>query len=250
MRNLRLMDERDDFPADGLSEGGMRDEGVGGKGPSGGGKGDLIRVGEAGIEYSAVPLLFVLPWLELLRCVEKECRLDGCSSGRGGRLEVGGCIGGGMVRVLERIMDSRKDLLPGALCEARIGGVGGAEWFSPGVGGSATLGAGRGGGGIDARWDDLGLGPCENIDMAPMPVARDCVVLTVLKLCTDPADARLDESWRGCVSGLCDPADDVRLSGSPAAYGCLDGGVRVLRPCGDEGGVAGGGPYGGLNLYG
>lgn len=56
MRNLRLIDDRGDFVAGKLSEGG---EGVGGKGPSGGGKGDLIREGDAGIGYSAVPPLLL-----------------------------------------------------------------------------------------------------------------------------------------------------------------------------------------------
>ena len=248
MRSLRLMDERLVVDAEGS---GVGDGGVGGSGPLGGGNGGLTRVGEAGMGYRAVlawPLL--LPMLELLRCPDDETdRRPGSSmEAREARPEEG-CEK--FTFCPRNANDSRKVDFDGGADEAgRAEGLDGVECSSPGVGGSAPSGTGRGGGGIDARCAERGRGPCEKSEIPPSPVARDCDVSTVLQLCTDPPDSRFGLSGRDGVSGLreLEPTEDERLGEPSAAYGWRA--IRVLRDCGEDGGVAGGGPYGGLRRYG
>lgn len=110
--------------------------GVGGRGPRGGGKGAVLGSGEAGIG---------------LRVDDREpdARLYSTSSGRGGKsFEGGGLLGA--------IIDS---LNPLPATDARFvfeldrvlgkESTDNARSRSPGAGGRANVGAGRGGGGID-----------------------------------------------------------------------------------------------------
>lgn len=173
--------------------------GVGGSGPLGGGKAGCTRVGEAGMEQRGVEAL--LPLLELRRWKERVRS----SSGRGGKLVVGG-IEGGLAEclLLRSNRDSRKDSLEGgADCGSSVaGGDVPSELPSPGVGGRAELGAGRCGGGIDVRCDERGL--CPNFCMPPETAeargAGTGDVLDVLKLCIDETDALFAENCRLCKS--------------------------------------------------
>ena len=89
-------------------------------------------------------------------------------------------------------------------------------------------------------------------------VARLCVVLTVLSLLAEEVDARFEKLCRPdmMLCGLREERwDDDRLGGLSAAYGCrcwiderpgdeLGSGAEV------DGGVAGGGPLGGVSRFG
>lgn len=161
--------------------------GVGGRGPTGGGKGLIVfagGTGDAGIGESVVG--GALP-LDMRRCA---CTGGGpCvgSSGRGGRVPDGGGFGAPIERRNVRCATAvRRDAF--AVAGASSGGsAGGSAGVATGAGGSADVGAGRGGG-IDIRCGTgaaLGLDPTEGV----------CEYI-VLNEFTLPADARFENVVR------------------------------------------------------
>jgi hypothetical protein len=198
------------FPGDGGSAGG-----VGGSGPVGGGSGP---VGGSGCGGSArTPSI-----LRLRRC--------GASSGRGGSASVGGDLGGSNDRRSARSRSvglgtgppgaapGRAAPTPGAV-PGRADRLRGRGWCWSGVGGSAALGAGRCGGGIDMRAETArGTGS----SMPPLGLASEFgewLLALSVALYTLADDATDERRMAGCVR--CDAAEpEPWLGGRSAAYGC------------------------------
>lgn len=135
------------------------------------------------------------------------------------------------------------------------------------MGGRAILGTGRCGGGTDTLCVDLGRtwvggGGGPSVPPRKLLPARLCVVLTVLSLRADELEARFEKFWKVdmMLCGLCaERCDGERLGELSAAYGwrCCwsddrpgEPGEDVGSGAGADGGVAGGGPLGGVNRFG
>lgn len=117
--------------------------GVGGRGPRGGGKGAPFWSDDTGIG---------------LRVDNREPDVrsySSVSSGRGGRLFEGGGLLGAIIDNLKPLpaIDARFDF--GLDRVAGEESTDNARSRSPGAGGRANVGAGRGGGGMDALWDPM-----------------------------------------------------------------------------------------------